>query len=86
MTVAPLQASNLGGEISGKRKLPRYDNLKSCPIQFVPRLPSHWRVEKLKHVASVRFSSVDKKTEDGEMPVRLCNYTDVYNRDVPFWA
>ena len=84
MTAAHLQALNLDGEISGKRKLPRYDNLKSCPIQFILRMPSHWRVEKLKHVASVRFSSVDKKSEDGEMPVRLCNYTDVYNRDVIF--
>jgi type I restriction enzyme S subunit len=27
-------------------------------------------------------SNVDKKTVDGEMPVRLCNYTDVYYNDV----
>lgn len=29
--------------------------------------------------AAVRFSSVNKKSEFGETPVRLCNYTDVYN-------
>jgi len=28
--------------------------------------------------AAIRFSSVNKLTEHGEMPVRLCNYTDVY--------
>jgi type I restriction enzyme S subunit len=84
MTAAPLQALNLDQEISGKRMLPRYGNLAACSIRFVPRLPSHWRVEKLKHVASVRFSSVDKKSDEGEVPVRLCNYTDVYNRDVIF--
>jgi type I restriction enzyme S subunit len=29
----------------------------------------------------VRFSSVDKKSNEDELPVRLCNYTDVYYRD-----
>lgn len=32
----------------------------------------------LADVADVVFSSVDKKTVDGEEPVRLCNYTDVF--------
>lgn len=35
----------------------------------------------LKAVAEVRFSSVDKKTVEGQVPVRLCNYTDVYYND-----
>jgi type I restriction enzyme S subunit len=38
-----------------------------------------WRT--LKRVASIRVSSVDKKSVDGQQPVRLCNYTDVYYRD-----
>jgi type I restriction enzyme S subunit len=47
------------------------------------------RLQPLKRVADVRFSSVDKKTIDGQIPVRLCNYTDVYyheriSDDVPF--
>jgi type I restriction enzyme, S subunit len=65
----------------GRRQLSRYPETSDSAIPFVQRLPSHWRVEKLKYVASVRFSSVDKKMEEGESPVRLCNYTDVYNRD-----
>lgn len=44
-------------------------------------LPNSWRLEKLKFSARVRNSNVDKKTEDGEEPVRLCNYTDVYYND-----
>lgn len=36
----------------------------------------------LKYVAAIRASSVDKKTVDGQLPVRLCNYTDVYYRDI----
>jgi type I restriction enzyme, S subunit len=35
----------------------------------------------LKYVADVRVSSVDKKTVEGQIPVRLCNYTDVYYQD-----
>lgn len=35
----------------------------------------------LRHVAEVRTSSVDKKAQDGEVPVRLCNYMDVYRND-----
>lgn len=33
-------------------------------------------------VADVRVSTVDKLTADGEVPVRLCNYTDVYKNGV----
>ncbi len=41
-------------------------------------IPEDWRVVKLGEVAEVRFSSVDKKTTEGELPVLLCNYTDVF--------
>ena len=34
--------------------------------------------ERLKHVAYVRVSNVDKKSIDGDAEIRLCNYTDVY--------
>ena len=36
------------------------------------------RKYKLRDVAKVEISSIDKKTKDGETPVRLCNFTDVY--------
>jgi len=35
-----------------------------------------WR--RLKHLASIAVSNVDKKTVSDERSVRLCNYTDVY--------
>ena len=48
-----------------------------------PMEPDGWRVVRLGEVAEVAFSSVDKKTVDGEAPVELCNYTDVfYNRQI----
>ena len=40
-----------------------------------------WRRLPLKRVAGIRVSNVDKKAVDGELRVRLCNYTDVYYRD-----
>ena len=44
-------------------------------------IPDGWRRVRLGDVAEVAFSSVDKKSVDGERPVALCNYTDVfYNR------
>ena len=40
-----------------------------------------WRTVPLQGVAEIRVSNVDKKTAAGEMPVRLCNYMDVYGND-----
>lgn len=39
-------------------------------------------VLRLSHVASTKTSNVDKKSYDGEVTVRLCNYTDVYKNDI----
>jgi type I restriction enzyme S subunit len=40
-----------------------------------------WTPIRLSDVAKVRVSNVDKKTNPGERPVRLCNYLDVYTND-----
>jgi type I restriction enzyme, S subunit len=34
---------------------------------------------KLRYLAAITVSNVDKKSIEGETPVRLCNYMDVYN-------
>lgn len=57
--------------------------------EHYPPLPKGWEVRKLKFVAHVRNSNVDKTVVDDEVQVALCNYTDVYyndtiNRDLPF--
>ena len=52
-------------------------------IRFVEHIPDGWQVMRLGDVADVTFSTVDKKTLGGELPVELCNYTDVfYNRRI----
>jgi type I restriction enzyme S subunit len=38
--------------------------------------------KRLSHVADVSVSTVDKHTVEGEVPVRLCNYVDVYKNDL----
>ena len=43
--------------------------------------PASWLKLPLKRVAEVMPSNVDKHTVEGELPVRLCNYVDVYNND-----
>ena len=46
-------------------------------------LPHGWQSVRLGDVADIAFSGVDKKTIEGEVPVELCNYTDVfYNRRI----
>jgi type I restriction enzyme S subunit len=52
--------------------------MKESGVPWLGEVPEHWEVKRLKDIADVRFSNVDKKTEEGEIPVRLCNYTDVY--------
>ncbi len=48
---------------------------------WLDTIPTHWRMRRLKFVSSLKFSGVNKKTEEGEDAVRLCNYVDVYKRD-----
>lgn len=56
-------------------------SLKPSGIEWLGDVPHHWDVALVKHVADVRFSGVDKHSHDHEIPVRLCNYTDVYKND-----
>lgn len=45
-------------------------------------LPKSWSLHRLRHVCSVRFSSVDKVIDEHERSVKLCNYVDVYRNRV----
>jgi type I restriction enzyme S subunit len=40
-----------------------------------------WPTKKLREIAEIRVSNVDKKTHFSENPVKLCNYMDVYSND-----
>lgn len=46
------------------------------------KIPKNWTVRPLRSVADYAVSNVDKIVSDQEIPVRLCNYTDVYNNEM----
>jgi type I restriction enzyme S subunit len=54
----------------------------SSPLIEFPTLPNGWEWRKLKGVASIQASNVDKKQYEDGIPVKLCNYVDVYHNDV----
>lgn len=56
----------------------RYAEYKDSGVEWLGEIPAGWEVRRLKALASVQLSNVDKKSVEGEEPVRLCNYTDVY--------
>jgi type I restriction enzyme S subunit len=47
-------------------------------VEWLGKIPAHWDMRRLKTVAAVQLSNVDKKSLEGQDVVRLCNYTDVY--------
>ncbi len=58
-----------------------YPKYKDSGIEWIGEIPEHWEANKLKYIASVRLSGVDKKSHEDETPIRLCNYTDVYYKE-----
>ena len=57
------------------------EKLSNPLAPWAATLPVGWAVCRLDAVADVLFSNVDKHTVEGEMPVRLCNYVDVYKNE-----
>jgi type I restriction enzyme S subunit len=60
---------------------PRYLKYKDSGVEWLGEVPEHWGVQRLKRICRVFPSNVDKKAVEGETPVLLCNYTDVYYND-----
>ena len=58
-----------------------YPSYKCAGSPWLGDVPEHWEVRRLRTVAEMRVSNVDKHTYEDEFPVRLCNYVDVYKND-----
>ena len=58
-----------------------YPAYKPSSVPWLGDVPEHWDVRRLRTLAEMRVSNVDKHTREGEFPVRLCNYVDVYKND-----
>lgn len=68
-----------------------YAAYKDSGVEWLGEIPAHWNLRRLKTMAAVQLSNVDKKSVEGQEAVRLCNYTDVYyheriTRDIDFMA
>ncbi|MFW5430490.1 restriction endonuclease subunit S [Bacillus sp. LNXM65] len=55
--------------------------MKDSGVEWIGEIPEHWEIRKIKEIANVYSSNVDKKSVDGEVEVLLCNYVDVYYND-----
>jgi type I restriction enzyme S subunit len=58
-----------------------YPTYKPSGVEWLGDVPKGWLVERLKFSATSRVSNVDKLSGEDEIPVRLCNYVDVYKND-----
>ncbi|MBI3268024.1 MAG: restriction endonuclease subunit S [Planctomycetes bacterium] len=64
---------------------------KDSGVPWLGEVPGHWEVLRTRDAVEMRVSNIDKHTKDGEQPVRLCNYVDVYKNEriterLPFMA
>lgn len=55
--------------------------LKPSGVDWLGDVPVHWEACRMANVAELRVSNVDKHVLPDEVPVRLCNYVDVYRHD-----
>ena len=61
--------------------LKSYSQYKASDIPWLGLIPSHWGTHKIRHVVELLVSNVDKIFSEKEVPVKLCNYTDVYKNE-----
>jgi len=50
-------------------------------LEWADKLPAGWEAKPLRSTVDYVVSNVDKVPVEDEVPVRLCNYTDVYNNE-----
>ena len=58
-----------------------YPVYKDSRVEWLGEVPEHWELRRLRTISDMRVSNVDKHSREGETPVRLCNYVDVYKND-----
>ncbi|MBK7203200.1 restriction endonuclease subunit S [Candidatus Amarolinea dominans] len=58
-----------------------YPAYKDSGVPWLGDVPAHWEIKRQRNVADLLVSNIDKHTVEGQVPVRLCNYVDVYKND-----
>lgn len=77
------QSEKIDRFIAAKLRFIEYLNEQKQTIidDAVSHKSEGWVSKRLKFIADVCLSSVDKHTKEDEIPIRLCNYNDVYKND-----
>ena len=61
--------------------LPSYLAYKDSGVPWLGAIPAHWEIKRQRNVVDMLVNNIDKHTVEGQVPVRLCNYVDVYKND-----
>lgn len=56
----------------------KYDSYKDSGIEWIGEIPEHWDIVRLGKIGKFSSSGIDKKIIEGQQPVKIINYTDVY--------
>ena len=64
--VNPVPVAELAGALRRFKPYPAY---KDSGIEWLGQIPVHWGLRRLKTIASVHLSNVDKKSVEGEIAV-----------------
>jgi len=54
---------------------------KASENSWLGDIPSHWECKRLKNICKMIVSNVDKHSYENEIPIKLCNYVDVYKHE-----
>ena len=55
----------------------RYPKYKDSGVEWIGEIPENWECIRLGMLGTFSSSGIDKKTSDGEVQVRMVNYTDL---------
>ncbi|MDD2605456.1 MAG: restriction endonuclease subunit S, partial [Desulfobacteraceae bacterium] len=69
----------------GKERLEAFPTsplkLRPSGVEWIGDIPEHWEARRLRTLAAVRASGVDKNTNEDEVPVMLCNNVNIYKNE-----
>lgn len=75
--------------LTGQVRFPEYGKSKISQQTKIGDFPADWNIGELEKFVTLLFSNVDKKFNEQETPVMLCNYLDVFTNlfitnEIPF--
>jgi len=59
-----------------------YPAYRPSGVEWLGEIPEHWEVSILNKIGRFSASGIDKKDIEGEQPVRMVNYTNVYGNKI----